>query len=484
MIEMSTNHRHRTQRRIVQIFGGIFCVIVLSICGPAHADGVVRVCIAANAHTHTASLPPLAEFVNMGPMIGDLTDAADANPTKFPQANYKAAFVLTEGVNLSPEKPCADVAARMHVDNGRLVESWPQSPASLWHFVKVVGYPAGAVDTPNDLGEFGSEGTIQATILSDLDTQFRLSDSEAAKTQPNNPYGHISEDLQIAKKLKYNARIFNFRICLADDLGDLKISNINIPKNTIFGSLGTIKNSIGSGDTSTDAWHRGPYTELITVTPAKLSKSTPCALVVARTYVGGLRGSEFPLERANAHHLFEILDIVGRRDGSLPNNIQDDAQQNPWEWLPGDLHDLVERGLVFGTPTTDIGDPLSAPTWGGEKASDSSVQSDTGQGDLKGGTGAGAANPEIIEFGKPIFTKAGAPICVSRDSLASLLEHIRAGVTDKPLIDYGCFAAPDGVSVTVLSREGIIDVWIKAVLKQANGKSSDDVWTIERGLRN
>jgi hypothetical protein len=87
----------------------------------------------------------------------------------------------------------------------------------------------------------------------------------------------------------------------------------------------------------------------------------------------------------------------------------------------------------------------------------------------------GMADEIVLPHGKPLFTKAGTPLCTSEQGLSELLEHTRAGNAESP-VQYGCFNAPDGWSITVINTKGFVEVWAKAVWNRPDGKKSDFVW--------
>lgn len=87
-------------------------------------------------------------------------------------------------------------------------------------------------------------------------------------------------------------------------------------------------------------------------------------------------------------------------------------------------------------------------------------------------------------YGQPLFTKTGAPICTSRDALAAYLAAVRDGA--EPTEGVGrtnCFPAPEGVPITVLDTEGVIDVWVRARATFAGG-GRPIIWTVLWMLRN
>jgi hypothetical protein len=89
----------------------------------------------------------------------------------------------------------------------------------------------------------------------------------------------------------------------------------------------------------------------------------------------------------------------------------------------------------------------------------------------------------ILLLGKPTFTKDGAPFCATKEGLADLLEHVRAGLKGIANGEYGCVAMPADIPVTVLETDGIVDRWAKVNWQRSNG-TNDDFWTVAWLLRN
>lgn len=79
---------------------------------------------------------------------------------------------------------------------------------------------------------------------------------------------------------------------------------------------------------------------------------------------------------------------------------------------------------------------------------------------------------------------AGAPLCSSRDDLATLLELIRTGQRELLGRVRGCMAWPvDGVPVVVLDRQGFLEVWLRIRL-MIPSDNQPIVWTLGSTLRN
>ena len=93
--------------------------------------------------------------------------------------------------------------------------------------------------------------------------------------------------------------------------------------------------------------------------------------------------------------------------------------------------------------------------------------------------------PDFVDFEKPIFTKWWAPMCRTKEGLADLLEHVRAGVHVDVLdfANYGCTPARGGMKVEVLDTSGVFDMWARAYIEWPSGQKEDD-WTVVNLLQN
>lgn len=103
-----------------------------------------------------------------------------------------------------------------------------------------------------------------------------------------------------------------------------------------------------------------------------------------------------------------------------------------------------------------------------------------------GGAMAADAKPpsSSVDYSKPLFTKAGIPLCQSRDDLQALLSLLRNGQKELAGKVRGCMSFPlDGVPVIVLDAEGVFDVWVRARIMLNDG-SQPTIWTVGWMLRN
>jgi hypothetical protein len=115
-------------------------------------------------------------------------------------------------------------------------------------------------------------------------------------------------------------------------------------------------------------------------------------------------------------------------------------------------------------------------------------------------SGEGNSNAEAADgtrplpYGKPLYAKDGAPICMSRQGLSDFLDvyYRYAGmskeekaVAEQPSpITYYCFFAPDGFGPMItISSEGMFDPWISADYRNPKGRVVV-IWTVLQMLRN
>ena len=308
---------------------------------PAYEDGAgrVRVCMVSNSVDRTIHLPVLSAFENRGPLTGNLTDAWDPLNAPDQGVDDNAAFVLTQAVDLTDTKLCAETSARMLVGiDGKTVRKWPALPQSKWRFTRVIGYPTALVDQPHNLGTVAA-GVIQASPVTGLGAPLETTDFDVAKWQPDNPLGQIEADMRSAMRLPINKDDANFRICLASGVKGLPEGRLVLPPYTVFVSDGHLKGELSDAKV-TDVFNQGPFVAVATVSPVTLSTPFPCAETSARTIVGTSYRYVFPLERVDSKRLFRLVLSKETRD----------FFDRPWG--------LPTRGRVFGTPVMDIGNPL------------------------------------------------------------------------------------------------------------------------------
>jgi hypothetical protein len=147
--------------------------------------------------------------------------------------------------------------------------------------------------------------------------------------------------MRAAKWLPKDKNDANFRICLARGVKDLPAGRLVLPLHTVFVSAGHLRGELEDGDV-TDVFHQGPFTAVATESPVTLSTVFPCTETSARTIVGTSFRYVFPLERADGKRLFRLVLSKETRDFFVVG--------------------LPTRGLVYGTPVLDIGNPLIRQT--------------------------------------------------------------------------------------------------------------------------
>ncbi len=96
-------------------------------------------------------------------------------------------------------------------------------------------------------------------------------------------------------------------------------------------------------------------------------------------------------------------------------------------------------------------------------------------------TGRAADIP--VDHERPLFSRQGIPMCRNEAALKDLMEHVVAGEKNIPNGKYDCRYAVDGLPVSILESDGIIDRWDKVMVTGTDGRSFD-AWTLDRALRN
>jgi hypothetical protein len=302
--------------------------------------GSVHVCMASNSVDRIIHLPVLSEFENRGPLTGNLTDEWDPLNPADQGVDDNAALVLTQAVDLTDTKLCAETSARMLVGiDERTVRKWPALPQSKWRFTRVIGYPTALVDQPYNLGAVAA-GVLQASLVTGLGEPLETTDLDIAKWQADNPLGQIEADMTSAVQLPRNKHDLNFRICLASSAKELRDGRLVLPPYTVFVSNGHLKGALSDGNI-TDVFNQGPFVAVATESPVTLSTAFPCAETSARTIVGTSYRYVFPLERVDSKRLFRLVLSKETRD-----------------FFDTGSFGLPTQGRVFGTPVMDIGNPL------------------------------------------------------------------------------------------------------------------------------
>jgi hypothetical protein len=134
----------------------------------------------------------------------------------------------------------------------------------------------------------------------------------------------------------------NFRVCLSNSLDQAGGSPLTVPAGVIFESWGRKKGD--ERNPSLDPNMLAPDAIRYVVVldgPVILSKATPCAQTVAQAALSPIYEWKMPLVRSSQELQFQVAGV--ERHMAFP--------------LTDRLGNLVKKGLIFGFPTADIGNP-------------------------------------------------------------------------------------------------------------------------------
>jgi hypothetical protein len=98
------------------------------------------------------------------------------------------------------------------------------------------------------------------------------------------------------------------------------------------------------------------------------------------------------------------------------------------------------------------------------------------------GVGNGPAKA-VPDWSRPIYARAGVPACFDENDLQTLMALIRDGQFDEVRKLPGCIVLPPGKRATVLTTDGLIDIYFKVALADAGG-SPMIVWASGYGFQN
>jgi hypothetical protein len=132
----------------------------------------------------------------------------------------------------------------------------------------------------------------------------------------------------------------NFRVCLSSSLSDA--APLTVPAGVIFESWGRKKGD--ERNPSLDPNMLAPDAiryVVILDRPIALSKTTPCAETVAQAVVTPIYEWKMPLVRISQDLQFGVAGVENHMAFPLTDR----------------LGDLVKKGLIYGFPTADIGNP-------------------------------------------------------------------------------------------------------------------------------
>lgn len=162
----------------------------------------------------------------------------------------------------------------------------------------------------------------------------------AAPAQPATPPPDIAADAAAAAQTPKDQ--LNFRVCLSSSLDQTDGPPLSVPAGVIFESWGVKKGD--ERNPSLDPNMLAPDAiryVVILDRPISLSKTTPCAETVAQAVVSPIYEWKMPLVRGGQNLQFQVAGVENHMAFPLTDR----------------LGDLVKKGLIFGFPTADIGNP-------------------------------------------------------------------------------------------------------------------------------
>jgi hypothetical protein len=169
--------------------------------------------------------------------------------------------------------------------------------------------------------------------------------TSAAPTQPATPAPDIAADTAAAAQTPKDQP--NFRVCLSNSLDQTDGAPLIVPAGVIFGSWGVKKGD--ERNPSLDANMLAPDAIRYVVVldrPVTLSKSTPCAETVAQAALSAIYEWKLPLVRNSQNLQFQVAGVENHMAFPLTDR----------------LGGLVKKGLIFGFPTANIGNPRALRT--------------------------------------------------------------------------------------------------------------------------
>jgi hypothetical protein len=299
-------------------------------------------------------VPALAMFENAGILVGDLQGYWVNGSIKSETANDHAALVTTQATDLTIEKPCAEVSARMFVRDRYTTKTWPASSDNVWNFDHVLGHTLGQLAGSGTLNQMPApireEFGLRAVVTADIGNPLSTSEEDASRSERENALNRIPADLRLAREAAPNGPDGkgNFKVCLwkdADDVTDAKAASVTVLPNVIFESAGRLIGDLRSPEPDIEY---GLYDNVrswavITLKSFTLSKWEPCTVISVRSVLSSSWPWLLPLVRESDHLHFYALKLEGH-DGS--------------KGLPSDLGDVLDAGALNGTPIGDIGRPL------------------------------------------------------------------------------------------------------------------------------
>jgi hypothetical protein len=85
---------------------------------------------------------------------------------------------------------------------------------------------------------------------------------------------------------------------------------------------------------------------------------------------------------------------------------------------------------------------------------------------------SGSADSPYPDFSKPIYTKLGVPGCVREndlETLSALMRDQQIDAANQFMRENECAMIPTGQHVTLVTTDGLIDVYVKIAIVISNG---------------
>jgi hypothetical protein len=164
--------------------------------------------------------------------------------------------------------------------------------------------------------------------------------SNAPAAEPVTPPPDIAADTAAAAQTPKDQP--NFRVCLSNSLDATDSPPLTVAAGVIFESWGRKKGDERNPSLDANMLALGSIRYVVVLDrPTILSKATPCAVTVAQTALSAPYEWTLPLVRSSLDQQFQVTGVEGHMAFPLTDR----------------LGDLVKRGLIFGYPTADIGNP-------------------------------------------------------------------------------------------------------------------------------
>ena len=161
-----------------------------------------------------------------------------------------------------------------------------------------------------------------------------------AAAEPTTPPPDIAADTAAAAQTPKDRP--NFRVCLSNSLDATDSPPLTVRAGAIFESWGRKKGDERNPSLDANMLAPGSIRYVVVLDqPVTLSRATPCSETVAQTALSAPYQWTLPLVRNSLDQQFQVIGVDGHMAFPLTDR----------------LGDLVKRGLIFGYPTADIGNP-------------------------------------------------------------------------------------------------------------------------------